>query len=34
MARGRTKTLLHATSLAGGVELTLLLLALRSGRMN
>jgi lipopolysaccharide exporter len=33
MACGRTKTLLHATLLAGGVELALLALALRSGRI-
>ena len=33
MARGRTKTLLHATLLAGSVELSLLLLVLRSGRI-
>jgi lipopolysaccharide exporter len=33
MARGRTKILLHATALAGGVELLLLLLVLRTGRI-
>ncbi|MDR3547986.1 MAG: hypothetical protein P4M11_06945, partial [Candidatus Pacebacteria bacterium] len=32
-AHGRTKTLLHATFLAGSLELVLLLLALRSGRI-
>jgi len=33
MAHGRTKTMLYAALLAGGVELALLLLALRSGRV-
>jgi lipopolysaccharide exporter len=33
MARGRTKILLHATALAGGIELLLLLLVLRTGRI-
>ena len=33
MARGRTKILLHATALAGAVELLLLLLVLRTGRI-
>ena len=33
MARGRTKTLLHANMLAGALELVLLLLALRSKRI-
>ena len=33
MARGRTKMLLHATALAGAVELLLLLLVLRTGRI-
>jgi O-antigen/teichoic acid export membrane protein len=33
LAHGRTKTLLHATFLAGSLELVLLLLALRSGRI-
>jgi O-antigen/teichoic acid export membrane protein len=33
MARGRTRTLLHANMLAGGIEVVLLLLALRSGRI-
>jgi O-antigen/teichoic acid export membrane protein len=33
MARGRTRTMLSAAVLAGGVELSLLLLALRSGRI-
>jgi lipopolysaccharide exporter len=33
MACGRTKTLLHATALAGAVEIALLVLALRSGRI-
>ena len=33
MARGRTKMLLHATALAGAVELILLLLVLRTGRI-
>ncbi|MGB6430242.1 MAG: lipopolysaccharide biosynthesis protein [Candidatus Acidiferrales bacterium] len=33
MARGRTKLLLHANTLAGAVELLLILLALRSGRI-
>ena len=33
MACGRTRTLLHASLLAGGIELALLVLALRSGRI-
>jgi teichuronic acid exporter len=33
LARGRTQMLLHATALAGAVELLVLLLALRSGRI-
>jgi O-antigen/teichoic acid export membrane protein len=33
MARGRTRTMLHAAVLAGAVEIALLLLALRSGRI-
>jgi O-antigen/teichoic acid export membrane protein len=33
MARGRTKMLLHATALAGAVELVLILLVLRTGRI-
>jgi lipopolysaccharide exporter len=33
MARGRTRTMLFANALAGAVELALLLLALRSGRV-
>jgi hypothetical protein len=33
MARGRTKILLHANALGGAVELLLILLALRSGRI-
>jgi len=33
MARGRTKMLLHATALAGAVELLLILLVLRTGRI-
>jgi O-antigen/teichoic acid export membrane protein len=33
MARGRTKILLHANALAGAVELVLILLVLRSGRI-
>ena len=33
MARGRTKTMLHANMLAGALELVLLLLALRSGKI-
>jgi O-antigen/teichoic acid export membrane protein len=33
MARGRTKMLLHANALAGAVELLLLLLVLRTGRI-
>jgi PST family polysaccharide transporter len=33
MARGRTKTMLHANMLAGALELVLLVLALRSGRI-
>jgi hypothetical protein len=34
MARGRTRTLLYATSLAGAVEVALLLLALRMKRID
>ncbi len=33
MARGRTEMLLHASSLAGAVELALILLVLRTGRI-
>jgi O-antigen/teichoic acid export membrane protein len=33
MARGRTKLLLHANALAGAVELALILLVLRTGRI-
>ena len=33
MARGRTKMMLHATALAGAVELLLILLVLRTGRI-